>query len=94
VIQVIKVKGDSMLPELTNGDFVIVSKFYWPLKTGHLVVANHPNYQCIIKRIVQISPLKGILLSGTNAASVTTEQMGWVSKKHVLGKVLFRINQI
>lgn len=91
LIHLIKVKGDSMLPELTSSDFVIVSKLYWSLNVGDLIVAEHPDYKSIIKRIVQVSETKGVLLSGSHQASVSTEQIGWVSKKQIFGKVVFHI---
>lgn len=81
-----------MLPDLTNGDFVIVSKLYWSLSVGDLIVAEHPDYKSIIKRIVLVSETKGVLLSGTHQTSVSTEQIGWVSKKRIFGKVIFQIS--
>ncbi|WP_426358170.1 S26 family signal peptidase [Pseudocolwellia sp. HL-MZ19] len=81
-----------MLPELAHGDFVIVSKFYKSLKVGDLIVAEHPEYKSIIKRIVQVSAEQGVLLSGNNSASVSSEKMGWISSKKIFGKVIFEFN--
>lgn len=91
MIRIIKVQGESMMPELANGDFVVVSRFFWALKQGDLVVAEHTKYQRIIKRIAQFSKTKGCLLLGTNPASVSTTDMGWVSPQQVFGKVLLKI---
>jgi len=35
---------------------------------------------------------KGVLLSGTNQTSVSTEEMGWVTKKQILGKVFYHFS--
>jgi hypothetical protein len=80
-----------MLPELSNGDFVIVSKLYWRLNIGDLIVAEHLNYKSIIKRIVKISETKGVLLSGIHHESVSTEKIGWIPKKQIFGKVLCQL---
>ncbi|PCI60380.1 MAG: hypothetical protein COB34_02660 [Methylophilaceae bacterium] len=82
-----------MLPELANGDFVIVSRFFWALNQGDLVIAEHAKYQRIIKRITQCSKTKGFLLSGTNKASVSTADMGWISPQKIFGKVLLTIKR-
>lgn len=82
-----------MLPELTNGDFVIVSKLYFTLKVGDLIVAEHPKYKSIIKRIIKTSASKGVMLAGTGLASVSSDKMGWVSYQQVFGKVLCRFKQ-
>jgi len=91
LFNVVKVNGDSMSPELTNGDFVIVSRFFRSLKVGDLVVADHPRYNSIVKRIVEVCERKGILLEGCNNSSVTSEQMGWIRRTLVSGKVRFKV---
>lgn len=82
-----------MQPELTNGDFVVISKLYRTLNVGDLVVAEHPTYHRIIKRITQISKVKGILLSGDNKQSVSSNQIGWVPKDNILGKVWLKVKK-
>jgi len=76
-----------MLPELTNGDFVIVSKLYFKLKVGDLIVAEHPKYKSIIKRVIKMSTSQGVMLTGTAQESVSSDKMGWISPQHILGKV-------
>ncbi|XPF93983.1 S24/S26 family peptidase [Colwellia sp. RE-S-Sl-9] len=90
MIHLIRVNGNSMLPELANGDFVIVSTFYWSLNVGDLIVAEHPEYKSIIKRIVKLSETKGVLLSSAHQSGVSTEQIGWIPKKKIFGKVLYQ----
>ncbi|PQJ55160.1 S24/S26 family peptidase [Psychrosphaera saromensis] len=91
MLNIIKVQGNSMLPELTHGDFVVVSKLYRTLNVGDMVVAEHSTYACIIKRITQISKVKGLLLSGDNKSSISSHQIGWVSKDDIWGKVRLKV---
>jgi len=93
MLSLIKVQGDSMLPKLANDDFVVVSRFFWSLRPGDLVVADHDRYNKIIKRIEQVSEQQGYLLTGENEASVSSEQMGWISKQHIFGKVILQIKR-
>jgi len=78
-----------MLPELAHGDFVIVSNIYKSLKVGDLIVAEHPEYKSIIKRIVKTCSEHGVLLSGNNSSSISSDAMGWISTQKIFGKVLF-----
>ncbi|OUR74229.1 hypothetical protein A9Q78_01090 [Methylophaga sp. 41_12_T18] len=93
MLSLIKVQGDSMLPKLANDDFVVVSRFFWSLRPGDLVVADHDRYNKIIKRIEQVSEEKGYLLTGENEASVSSEDMGWISKQQIFGKVILQIKR-
>lgn len=91
LLSLIKVQGKSMMPALAHGDFVMASRFYRGLKRGDLIVVEHAQYHRIIKRIHDISASKGYQLAGENTASVTSEQMGWISEKQIIGKVLMTI---
>lgn len=82
-----------MMPELANGDFVVVSRFFCAPKQGDLVVAQHAKYQRIIKRITQFSRTNGYLLAGNNQTSVSTAAIGWVSPQQIFGKVLLKIRR-
>ncbi len=78
---------------MANGDFVIVSRYFWRLSQGDLVVVNHPVYQRIIKRIQYMDSHQRLWLSGNNSASLSSEKMGWVEKSWVEGKVLKAITK-
>ncbi|RBW42455.1 nickel-type superoxide dismutase maturation protease [Psychromonas sp. B3M02] len=89
MLSVVKVKGMSMAPRLVDGDYVFVSRFHRRLKVGHLVVVNHATYQSIIKRVQKINANGSLWLTGENDSSVQPEEMGWVPRARVLGKVIF-----
>lgn len=87
-----RVEGDSMLPELKNGDIVLVKKIE-NLQVGDIVVANHPFRKTfIIKRITEISTGGKLFLKGDNPQESTDSRtFGEIDKKDILGKVVSRL---
>ncbi|MFT2111558.1 S24/S26 family peptidase [Marinomonas sp. 2405UD68-3] len=88
----IKIQGESMSPRLYDGDFVLISRFYWRLTVGQLVVVDHDIYGFIAKKVLHISPDGQLWLGGENAKSLKPERIGWVSPSRVVGKVLWCIS--
>lgn len=82
-----KVTGNSMLPALDQGDFVIIIKCRPQI--GDIVVAKHSKYGEIIKRVSKINST-GYELSGDNNKSINSKKIGFISPKNILGKVLLR----
>lgn len=91
MFSLIKVKGESMAPNLQDGDFVFTSRWYRKLKIGHLVVVDHALYGTIVKKVLHIAPDGQLWLGGENNKSLQSERIGWVSPRRVLGKVIGRI---
>ena len=81
-----------MAPNFNEGDFVLVAR--WPFiryKTEQVIVAQIPHNPVAIKRI-HISAPEGIFwLKGDNPDSVTTEAMGPIKARQILGKVIWHI---
>ncbi len=77
-----------MLPFLRAGDYVLVVKR--PLKIGDVVVANHPQFGEIVKRIACINN-SSYELVGDNAESVSMQQIGAVPAESIVGKVVLTI---
>lgn len=89
--RIFRVTGDSMSPNLHNGDYVITQRWWYSLKEGDIVVVQHPDLGVVIKRILRRVP-NGLFLQGDNLIrSTTTERMGLVSDGDVLGRVAWRI---
>jgi nickel-type superoxide dismutase maturation protease len=88
-----KVTGDSMLPNYCPGDYVLT----WrparrSLKSGDVVVVDHPRFGNIIKRIQQVLDPVTFTISGDNTtASTDSTDLGPVSIEQVRGKVVWRI---
>ena len=77
-----------MLPFLRAGDYVLVIKR--PLKIGDVVVARHPQFGEIIKRIAGINNCS-YELAGDNTESVSIEKIGPVPAQNIVGKVVLTI---
>ncbi len=88
MIRIRKIKGNSMLPFLRAGDYVLVIKR--PLKIGDVVVARHPQFGEIIKRIARVNN-SSYELAGDNAESVSMQQIGAVPAECIVGKVVMTI---
>ena len=87
-----KVKGSSMYPALVESDYIIINRLFWTLNTGDIIVADHPIYKHIIKRVVTIANNGDLWVRGDNINSVTPENMGWIKKQWVKGKVIHTIS--
>lgn len=81
-----------MSPSLGDNDFVLVLK--WPnmrMRPGDLVVADHPRYKRIVKRI-SATTYSRIRLAGDNTLNTTSSsRLGWLDKGNVVGRVCWRI---
>ncbi|MEW5009375.1 MAG: S24/S26 family peptidase [Cycloclasticus sp.] len=90
-LKIAKVDGHSMAPALLDEDFVLALRFPWScFCKGQLVLVNHPRYQLMIKRIAEV---KGgdVLLVGDGPCSLSSEQMGWLDERKIIGRLYCRI---
>jgi signal peptidase I len=78
-----------MYPTLSNGDFVVSTRWIGRIRVGDVLLIDHPVYGRLIKRVLRVSGDRSFLLTGDNAeASVSPERLGWVNRQWVLGKHL------
>jgi signal peptidase I len=68
------VNGTSMVPTLKDGQDIVVLKTT-DLKVGDIVVATHPTYGLIVKRLTEINGTQVYLKSDNRKIEVTTTQM-------------------
>ena len=85
------VKGTSMLPTLHEGQELIVLKTS-DLKVGDIVVARHPSYGLIVKRLAQIKGDQVYLMSDNREViikdnTITKGLDTWLPKTDVVGVV-------
>ncbi len=92
MLAIYRVHGESMYPKLSGGDYIIATRFFFRLKKNDIVVAIHPAYGMLIKRILKIDD-NGYWLAGDNPQSVSTEKMGPVTRNQIIGKQLFSIRR-
>lgn len=80
-----------MSPVYEEGDFVL-SFSRSRYKYGDDVIFTDPKYGKMIKRI-SYRTLDGWFVDGTNQHSLSSETFGAVTKKQIIGKVLFHIKK-
>lgn len=87
MIEILKVRGESMLPFAKEGDFVLVLKFL-KAKKGRVVLAQDPrDKRLIMKRVESVEGDKVFLLGDNDSKSTDSRHFGPVNKKDVLGTV-------
>src|SRR5690349_3155031 len=89
----IRVEGDSMLPNLKNGDGILIDADAF-ISAGDIVLAKHPFKKSVIilKRLAEIDANGNYFLVGDNPAESTDSRtFGAISAKHILGKAVSRL---
>lgn len=81
-----------MSPFLLDGAFVLTTKRYFSVKKDDVVIAEHPRYGRIIKRVLDVSNDGLIALGGDNPNSKSNADLGSVPRSLVFGKVVFKLN--
>ena len=91
----VAVAGDSMLPTLVDGDWLVVSWVAPKLKARKVYVierADRPGI-FVIKRLIEIGSGENagqVWVEGDNKASTDSRQWGWISESELRARVLFR----
>lgn len=97
IVQIFKVKENSLTPEFEEGDFVLIfkiSRLFSGYKTGDVVVFDQPPYGRLIKRVQAVSPENGTLfVIGSHPDSIDSRQFGSIRPQAVLGKVVWHIKK-
>ncbi len=92
MLAVYKVHGNSMVPTLREGDYVVTRNVFKNCKPGNLVVAKHSVYGILIKRIFEVDNSGYLSLIGDNEEdSLSTESMGWFSPENIIASVMMRV---
>lgn len=90
----ILVEGDSMLPNLKNGDAILIDADA-KISVGDIVLAKHPFKKSVklLKRIKEIDQNGNYFLIGDNLpGSTDSRTFGALSAKHILGKAVCRLH--
>ena len=96
MLKFFKVRGDSLTPEYSQGDFVLVSKIpflFAPPSAGDVIAFQQPGYGLLIKRIQDRLPDGGLNVIGDHPESVDSRIFGVVRGSDVLGKVIWHIRK-
>lgn len=92
---VYRVKGNSMSPQIKNGEYVVTFTWIffkpWP---GLRVVYYHPNYGVILKRVIDVNRQKKTFSSqGLNASSVEPKNLKNTPIASIKGFVIWQLYQ-
>ena len=96
MLQLIKVRGNSIAPYLQDGDFAIILKSRWvhkSLKCGDYIVFHQSQFGTLIKQVHQIQPDGSLLVRGSDDFSTDSRLFGAVAPDQVAGKVIWCIRQ-
>lgn len=89
-IALMRVKGNSMLPILRDGEIVVVKSFS-EYCVGDVVVIQRKNADHIIHRIIEVKGLNNEMLYLTKGDNINIIDR-WFRKKDIIGKVIDLIN--
>lgn len=88
-----EVHGKSMFPAFIPGQRVIITKWFWTIKVGSVVVCKYPRTKkLIIKRIAKINGHKVYLTGDNKLESIDSRDFGWLNKDCIVGKVFWPQN--
>ena len=95
MLRLLKVSGQSLWPLYEDGDYVLVVHplLAGGIKMGDTIVFRHPIYGIMIKQVERVAPGSIIYVVGTHERSVDSRQFGAISRKDVIGKVIWRIKR-
>ena len=91
-LRLYRVTGDSMLPDLAAGSYVVtLAHRCQAIRIGDVAVVDRATHGRIIKRVVGVDRHRALLLAGDNAdRSTSTDALGPVARKRLLGRVIWR----
>ena len=78
-----------MSPTLAPGDYLIITKAR-TLRSGFVVLVDHPKYGTIVKRVKTVNP-NSVHLEGDSPESTGSEDMGAIPQDLIKGRVRWAI---
>jgi signal peptidase I len=91
MLGIYKVSGNSMLPEMMSGDYVLCFKSKKAVRIGVDVIVEHHRYGTLLSKIKKIDPRGYVWLASNSEFNTEVLRLGWVSPEEVLGRVIYRI---
>lgn len=96
MIRVWRVRGNSLAPEVKDGEFVLAVNFpiLFSLHNGDKVLFHHPQYGVLIKEVKAIDAQHHtVWVEGSHPYSVDSRSFGPIDREHILGKVIWHIRK-
>ena len=94
MLQLLRIRGNSIAPYLKDGDFAIIRKHHKRMHftNGEYIVFQQKIYGTLIKQIHAINAKsKAITVYGSDDFSTDSRLFGEINEDQVIGKVIFRI---
>lgn len=94
ILQVFRIKGNSLAPHCRAGDYVIASGLALGLRlcrAGDLVVFDHPEYGRLIKRVEEVQSNGWLNVRGDDIDSVDSRLFGPLPPASIRGRVIWHI---
>jgi signal peptidase I len=92
-----RVRGESMLPLLADGDLVLAADWYWligTLRPGDRIIFDHPVYGRMVKLVDRLLPeSRQLTVRGTRPVSTDSQEFGPIARSTVLGKVIWVVRK-
>ena len=89
MLKLVKVKGGSMLPTLSDGDYILTKKPR-SLRPGFIYTINHIDLGLIVKRLDSVEA-DNCSFTGDNLNALSETLLGSVSPDRVIGQALLVI---
>jgi len=90
-----RVRGESMLPLLADGDVVLAWDAYGLVgrpRIGDMVIFNSPYHGILVKQVESLDPAGGVFrVRGTRPISTDSQDFGNLPFSALLGKVIWRV---
>jgi phage repressor protein C with HTH and peptisase S24 domain len=95
MFKLLRVSGNSLLPSFRDGDFALVSRIpllFGSIREEDVIAFRHHAYGTMIKKIQSVGPNKDeVYVVGTQENSVDSRRFGAISRRDVIGKVIWHI---
>ena len=92
ILRIFEIKGESMLPSLSEGSFVLVSSIPFMFRNPRvedIVIARDPrDRRILVKRIEQVNNEGYFLIGDNKEISTDSREFGPIQRRDILGKMI------
>lgn len=88
-VSIYKVKDNSMIPTIRDGDYVISVGWYGNIRRGDIIVLRHPaGAMRLVKRVERVDADSVYVVGDNRTESGDSRNFGAVKRQLLLGKVV------
>ncbi len=97
MLRILRVTGESLLPEYKEGDYVVITTlpfFFDSIKRGDTVIFRQAPYGTMMKYVEAVDARAGeLFVVGSHPQSVDSRHFGAIHQSDLIGKVLWHIRK-